>query len=48
MLGSALQGDKLGIYWKYRVGNYRVIAEIRDDVLVVLVIEIGHRREVYR
>lgn len=34
--------------WRIRVGDYRVIYEIRDDVLLVLVIEIGHRREVYR
>lgn len=34
--------------WRIRVGDYRVIDEIRDDMLLVLVIEIGHRREVYR
>ncbi|MFM7344799.1 MAG: type II toxin-antitoxin system RelE family toxin [Tagaea sp.] len=34
--------------WRIRVGDYRVIYEIRDDALLVLVIEIGHRREVYR
>jgi mRNA interferase RelE/StbE len=34
--------------WRIRVGDYRVIYEIRDDVLLVLVIDIGHRREVYR
>jgi mRNA interferase RelE/StbE len=33
--------------WRLRVGDYRVLYEIRDDVLVVLVIRIGHRREVY-
>lgn len=35
-------------FWRIRVGDYRVIYEIRDDVLIVLVIDIGHRREVYR
>ena len=34
--------------WRIRVGDYRVIYEIRDNVLIVLVIDIGHRREVYR
>ena len=34
--------------WRFRVGDYRIISEIRDDVLVVLVIRVGHRREVYR
>ena len=33
--------------WRIRVGNYRVIYEIKDDALVVLVISIGHRREIY-
>ena len=45
--GDALHGQFRG-YWKYRVGNYRAIVEIQDDVLVVLVIRIGHRRDVYR
>ena len=35
-------------FWRIRVGDYRVIYEIRDDVLIVLVIDIGHLREVYR
>ncbi|MCX5674095.1 MAG: type II toxin-antitoxin system RelE/ParE family toxin [Planctomycetota bacterium] len=34
--------------WRVRVGDYRVIYEIRDEVLVVLVVRIGHRRDVYR
>lgn len=34
--------------WRYRVGKYRVLCEIRDDELVVLAIEVGHRAEVYR
>lgn len=34
--------------WRIRAGDYRIIYEIRDDVLLVLVIEIGHRREIYR
>ena len=34
--------------WRIRVGDYRVVYEIRDAVLVVTVVEIGHRREIYR
>ena len=34
--------------WRIRIGDYRVIYEIRDAVLVVLVVDIGHRREIYR
>lgn len=46
-LGAALSGPLAG-YWRYRVGDYRLICEIKDDVLIVVVLEIGHRREVYR
>ena len=44
--GKALNGNRSG-YWRYRVGHYRLIARIQDDVLVILMIETGHRREVY-
>lgn len=47
-LGTALTGSQLGGLWRYRVGDYRIICELQDNRLVVLVIEIGHRREVYR
>ena len=47
-LGHALTGSKLGEFWRYRVGDYRVICEIQDRVLRILVISIGHRREIYR
>jgi mRNA interferase RelE/StbE len=46
--GKALTGPLLGSFWRYRVGDYRIICEIQDGKLCVLVIEIGHRREVYR
>ncbi|MCZ7891193.1 MULTISPECIES: type II toxin-antitoxin system RelE family toxin [Agrobacterium] len=46
--GVALQGSELGNYWRYRVGDYRIICDIQDHKLVVLVVEIGHRREIYR
>lgn len=45
--GKALTGQMLGAYWRYRLGDYRVICDIQDDALRVLVIEIGNRREVY-
>lgn len=47
-IGQALQGNELGHLWRYRVGDFRVLCEIRDNRLVILVVEIGHRREVYR
>lgn len=47
-LGEALHGSQLGEFWKYRVGDYRLIARIEDDRLVVLVLRVGHRKEIYR
>ncbi len=47
-IGSALQGTRLGEFWKYRVGDYRIICKIEDDRLLILVLRVGHRREVYR
>ena len=46
--GKALTGPMLGAYWRYRIGDYRIICDIQDDALRVLVIEVGNRREVYR
>ncbi len=46
-LGEALRGG-LRTFWKYRVGDYRIICELKDEVLTVLVVKVGHRREVYR
>lgn len=46
--GKALTGRDLGAFWRYRVGDYRVICAIEDGRLCVLVVEIGNRREVYR
>ena len=45
--GESLKGP-LREYWKYRVGDYRIITHIRDDVLTILVVQIGNRKEVYR
>ena len=47
-IGEALKGSKLGAFWKYRVGDYRIVASIEDDALRVLVVRVGNRREVYR
>ena len=44
--GKALVGDKRG-FWRYRVGDYRILCEIRDTELVITAVAIGHRREVY-
>ena len=46
-LGHPLKGQ-LAELWRYRIGDYRVVCELRDEVLVVLVVRIGHRKEVYR
>jgi mRNA interferase RelE/StbE len=45
--GTALQGDKRGL-WRYRVGDYRLICDIQDEKVTVLVLELGHRKDVYR
>ena len=47
-IGEALKGSKLGAFWKYRVGDWRIIANIEDGALRILVVRIGDRKEVYR
>lgn len=47
-VGEALKGSRLGDFWKYRVGDYRIITNIEDGVMRILVLKIGNRREVYR
>ena len=47
-IGQALAGSTLGDYWKYRVCDYRIIADIQDARVCVQVVRIGNRREVYR
>jgi mRNA interferase RelE/StbE len=47
-IGKALVGAVFGSYWRYRVGDDRIICEIQDGKLCILVIEVGNRREVYR
>jgi len=45
--GTALQGDKRRL-WRYRVGDYRLICDIQDEKVTVLVLELGHRKDVCR
>ncbi len=45
--GKALVGNIFGSYWRYRVGDYRIICDIQDNQICILVIEIGTRKEVY-
>ena len=47
-LGEALRGKELGDFWKYRVGDWRIIADIEDSVMLIIVIRLGNRQEVYR
>lgn len=47
-VGEALHGSELGEFWKYRIGDYRIIVRIEDAVIRILVLQIGHRREIYR
>ena len=47
-IGEALKGSRLGEFWKYRVGDYRIIAHIEDDALRVLVVRVARRDKVYR
>ena len=47
-IGDALKGSELGEFWKYRVGDWRLICQIKDTQIVITVITLGNRREVYR
>jgi len=47
-LGHALKGSALGELWRCRVGDYRIICDIQDGALRILVLTIGNRREIYR
>ena len=47
-IGEALKGSALGDFWKYRVGNYRIISSIEDEIVLILVLRVGHRKEIYR
>ena len=47
-IGGALSGSKLGEFWKYRVGDWRLVCSIQDDRLIVYALKIGNRKEVYK
>jgi mRNA interferase RelE/StbE len=47
-IGEALKGSRFGTLWKYRVGDYRIITSLEDNVSRVLVVKLGNRKEVYR
>jgi mRNA interferase RelE/StbE len=47
-IGEALKGSRFNTLWKYRVGDYRIITSIEDNVARILVVKIGDRKEVYR
>ena len=46
-MGKSLTGD-LKNYWRYRVGDYRLICKIKDDELLIVIIHIGHRNKIYK
>jgi mRNA interferase RelE/StbE len=46
-LGSALTGE-LGGLWRWRIGDYRVVARIEDKRITILIVRVGHRRDIYR
>jgi mRNA interferase RelE/StbE len=47
-LGAPLTGSKLGDFWKYRIGKYRVIASIEDETVTILVLKVDKRSDVYK
>ncbi len=47
-IGEALKGSQLNMFWKYRVGDYRIISSIEDDNKRIFVVRIGNRKEIYR
>lgn len=47
-IGEALKGSELGEFWKYRVGDWRLICKIQDKQILVTVLSLGNRREAYR
>ncbi|MFN3594431.1 MAG: type II toxin-antitoxin system RelE family toxin [Thiobacillaceae bacterium] len=46
-IGQPLKGSRLGAFWRYRVGDHRIIASIEDDRVCILVVRIGHRAGIY-
>ncbi len=46
--GKPLKGNRFGNNWCYRVGDHRILSTIQDDKLIIVVVEFGHRKEVYQ
>ena len=46
LLGKGLSFNKAGL-WRYRVGDYRVVCQINDEAITILVLDVGHRKEIY-
>jgi len=46
--GKALQGKKYAGLWRYRISDYRLICQIKDNELIILLLEIGHRKDIYK
>lgn len=47
-IGEALRGSELGEFWKYRISDWRLICEIKDKQILITVLSLGNRREIYR
>lgn len=47
-IGEPLRGPQLGKYWRYRVGDYRVVASISDASITIVIVRIGHRKKIYQ
>ena len=47
-IGTALEGSKLGEFWRYRIGDWRAVCRIEDEAVTVLVLTVQHRSEVYK
>lgn len=47
-IGESLKGSRLGGLWRYRASDYRILCEIQDEKISILVVRVGHRREVYK
>lgn len=47
LIGKSLKGNLKG-YWRYRVGSYRIVADINDNEIKIIIVEIGHRKDIYK
>ena len=45
-IGDSLKGSKFGEYWRYRVGDYRITTKIEDNIVLILVLRVGHRKQI--